>query len=154
MKVKLIQVLTAIALIGVFILFSGCSDDDDGITQADINNLFGTWIQTSVTINGVAASLADVLEWDSETVEGQITYYSTYTYTAYELDSSDSPVYSENGTFEIDDNWLILTTTTVNNSTVTPSQAYNGTWVTDGTTLILTQTVGTDTMVLTLNKLD
>jgi hypothetical protein len=64
----------------------------------------------------------------------------------------DSPLYSEAGTFEIDDNWLILTTTSENDSTITPNQAYNGTWATDGTTLTLTQTVGTDTMVLTLNR--
>jgi hypothetical protein len=153
MKRRLIPLLTVIALTGGFILFSGCSDDDN-ITQTDVNNLYGTWVQASVTINGVAANLADVLEWDEETVEGQIAFYNTYTYTAVELDASDSPVYTENGTFEIDDNWLILTTTTVDDSTVTPSQAYNGTWATDGTTLTLTQTAGTDTMVLTLSRPD
>jgi hypothetical protein len=142
-----------IALTAFGILLTGCSDDD-GITQNDVNNLYGTWIQASVTVNGVAGDLADVLDWDSEAVEGQIAFYNTYTYTANELNSSDSPVYSESGTFEIDDNWLILTTTTVNDSTVTPSQAFNGKWATDGTTLTLTQTVGTDTMVITLNRPD
>ena len=105
-----------------------------------------------MSINGVDADLAEVLEWDEETVEGQIAFYTDYTYEAVELDSLDSPLYTESGTFETDDNWLILTTTSVNDSTVTPSQAYNGNWLIDATTLTLTQTEGTDTMVLTLSR--
>jgi len=138
-------------LAAILLITAGCDGDDDN-TVSDVNDLFGTWVQESVTINGVGADLADVLEWDEETVAGYLALYNDYTYEAKEVNASDSNLYLETGTFDIDDSWLIVTASTENGSPVTPHQVFNGQWSTNGIVLTLTQTVGNDTMVLTLHR--
>ncbi|HOP06960.1 MAG TPA: hypothetical protein PLF13_06680 [candidate division Zixibacteria bacterium] len=150
------RLILAFLLIAVCLLSASCGDDDDDnntVTGPDVSALFGIWGESSVTINGSAADLADVLEWTEGTVSGRITLSDDYTYEAVELDASSSVLYRETGTIEIDDNWVILTMTAENGSSVTPEQTFNGTWSVNQSTLTLSQTIGGTTMVLTLNRL-
>ena len=150
MKKGMMTLLAAIALVAIFIGVNGCGDDD--VTFSDVNDLFGAWDQSSVTVNGTASNLGDVLDWEDDAVRGRMIFYNSYAYAAYEYNASDSAVYTESGDFVTDDEWLILTVATENDSTVAPHQSYNGKWSTDGSVLTLTQTSGDDTMVLTLTR--
>ena len=153
MKTKTTLLTSLILLASILCFTIGCDEDDeDEITNSNVNNLFGTWVESSVTMNGAAADLAEVLEWEEGVVKGTVALNADYTYEANNYNAADSALYTESGTFRIDNNWIIMTATSENDSTITPEQVFNGQWSTDGSTMSLTQTVGNDTMVLGLTK--
>ena len=139
-------------LLALLLPLAACDDDDDGVTNLNPNDLLGTWVQSAVTINGVAEDMGEVFEWADSAVEGHIAFYANNLYEVHELDAQDVPVFSENGTYEIDNTWLILTATTRNGTEITPEQGFNGNWTIDGAVLTLTTTMGQDTMAVTLTR--
>jgi len=146
--------LFAILLVATTLLLAiGCSEDD-GITSPDISELFGTWAQSAVTINGVAADLADVFDWSETTVGVHITFNTDSTYSVNEFDASDSTLYFESGTITIDGSHIIVTTTSENGTAVTPYVSTDGTWAVTGDSLTVSATVEGAEMVLTLTRVN
>ena len=134
------------------LLFAVGCNDDDNITGSDTAELFGTWAQSAVTINGETQSLADVFDWSENTVGIHITYNADSTYSVNEFDASNSTLYYESGTITIDGSHIIITITSENGTAVTPYVSADGTWAISGNTLTISATVDENAMVLTLTK--
>ena len=72
MNTKWTKLFSILFLISMLLLAVGCDDDDDAITN-DVNDpntieLFGTWAQSAVTVNGVEENVADFFDWSEGTV--------------------------------------------------------------------------------------
>ena len=152
MKSKHIARFSLLVLALVAVMAVGCSDDDDGVNQSNPSKLVGTWSITGVTVDGVSADLADMLEWDETTVGGHVTLNSDFTYSSREFDASGNDNYTQSGTYEVDHNWLIIWAESENGSPITKTQELNAQWSVSGNTLSITHTEGTTTMVMTMTK--
>jgi hypothetical protein len=86
----------------VSLLLSGCgpTDPTDMEEEQDFHptaEMVGTWIFQFATVDGVAASLTDVLEWLPGTVESRLHIQANGAYVYEEVNSSGGQVWFESG---------------------------------------------------------
>jgi len=151
MNTKKTNLFLTLLLGAMLLMVVGCDSDDD-IAGPDTSELFATWAQSSATVDGQAAVLADVFDWSETTVGVHITLNADLTYSVNEFDASDSTLYFESGTLTIDGSHIIVTTTTENGNAVTPYASIDGTWAISGNNLVISATEEGHALVLTLTK--
>jgi hypothetical protein len=152
MNAKQLAVTSFLMVALVAFVAVGCSDDDDGVNSNSPSKVVGTWELTSVTVDGTPANLADVFEWEQNTVGSRVILNSDFTYSAREYDASNNDTYTESGTWEVDDNWLIIWATSENGSPITKTQVLNAQWSVSGNTMTLTALNQGSTIELTATK--
>lgn len=94
------------------LLVLGCGDDDDDDNGDPTGNndghppaaMVGVWVFQSVTVNGVAGSLAAVLEWNPDTVGAEIQILTNSTYIYQEVDTNGGQLWFESGFVYVDGN--------------------------------------------------
>ncbi len=150
MNTKLTNLFLTLLLGTMLLMVVGCDKEDD-IAGPDTSELFGTWAQSAVTVNGDEASLADIFDWSQETVGVHTTFNENSTFDVNEFDVSNTTLYTESGTLIINGSQLTVTATSANSTAITPRVNFDGTWAITGNTLTLTAVDG-DTVVITLTK--
>ncbi len=145
MNTKWTKLFSILLLTLMLFLVVGCDDDDDDAITNDVNDpntlaLFDTWAQSAVTLNGVAADLADFFEWSEGAIGTNITFNNDFTYDVNEFNASDSTLYFESGTITVTGSHIIVTTTSEDGTEVTPYVSVDGTWSISGNTLTISAT--------------
>ena len=156
MNKKLTALSFFLLLSTMLFLMVGCSDDDDeivGTINQNTAELFATWEQTSVTVDGVGQSLADFFEWSTGAVRVNVTLNADSTYFVNEYDTSDSTLYLESGTLTISSSQIILTDISENGVAVTPEVVFDGAWAISNNILTLTATVDNHAIIITMTKI-
>jgi len=124
--------IVAILVLGAF---AGCGDDDKGTNNGGTkipSELEGTWILDSAIVDGQGAALRILLFWQENTVSARMTIKSEGLYLYEELDSVDSVIWADTGTFSVNGNSFIWET---DNPFVK-----SGTWEVSGNKLIIRAT--------------
>jgi len=95
---------TYIVLFGLIAV--GCNDDDSdpldpqgGPPPAE---MIGTWTFQSVTVDGAAASLPDVLEWQPSAVAARLMVQANGAYVYEEVDANGGQLWFESGFVFVD----------------------------------------------------
>lgn len=103
-------------LAGLLVLGCGSDDDDDNVDPTGNEDghppaaMLGTWVFQSVTVDGVAASLADVLEWLPATVRAEINIQTNGTYVFQEVNASGGQLWWESGFVYVSGNEIDINT--------------------------------------------
>lgn len=144
---------TCLLLAGLLVL--GCSDDDEDDPGGPgegkpPTTMVDTWVFQSVTLNGAAANLADVLEWQPATVSAEIYIEANGTYVFQEVNAAGGQLWFESGFVfveggEIDINVLQDQDGPVNETSFL-------TYTLAGDTLTLTEVDAGTTVVFTLGR--
>lgn len=97
--------LTAITLFSL-LLIAGCSEDEDDPGGASGGKppaaMVGTWIFQSVTVDGGAASLATVMEWQPNSVEARLHIQANGAYVVEEVNAMGGQLWFESGFVFVD----------------------------------------------------
>ena len=96
--------MLCVALSGLLVFGCGSDDDDSGAGGPPPAAMVGSWTYASVTVNGTAASLSVVLEWEPETVAAQLEVPSDGDYLYQEVDANGAQLWFEIGFFVVDGN--------------------------------------------------
>ena len=142
-------------LAGLLILGCG-SDDDDGDNGDPTGNedghpptaMLGTWVFQSVAVDGVVASLADVLEWLPETVGAEINIQTIGTYVYQEVNASGGQLWWESGFVYVSGNEIDINVLQDGDGPVNETSYL--TFTLESGTLTLTETDEGATIVFTL----
>ncbi len=155
MNKKWMTLALVLLLSTILFLVVGCSDSNDiaGTTNQNTAELYATWEQTSVTVDGVGQSLADFFEWSTGTVRVNVTLNADSTYYVNEYDASDSTLYLESGTLTISGSQITITDTSENGVAVTPVVNFDGTWAINNNILTLTTTSEGHAIIITMTKI-
>lgn len=102
--------LSALLFASLLVVFAACSssddDDDDGGTGPGNGHppaaMIDTWIYASVTVDGAAAVLATVLDWDPLAVEARLHVYDTSAFVYEEVTDRGGQLWAESGFVFID----------------------------------------------------
>ena len=123
------------------------SDDlGDGKPTAD---LVGTWVFQSVTVNGAAQTLADVMEWQPETVGARISIRSNGGYSMEELNSQGQQTFFENGFVFVEGNEMDINILLPDGATI--DETIFTTFTLSGGILTVTTVEDGDTITFTLS---
>ncbi|MEA1980899.1 MAG: hypothetical protein U9N54_07995 [candidate division Zixibacteria bacterium] len=145
MNTKWTKLFSILLLTLMLFLVVGCDDDDDAITNDNTDpntmELFGTWAQSAVTVDGVEMDVAEFFEWSEGAVGTHITFNDDFTYVVNEFDASDETTYYENGTITVTGSHIIVTTTSEEGTAVTPHDVVDGTWSISGDILTVSATM-------------
>ena len=95
------------ALCGVFAIACGdvaSSDDDLGNEESPpLPSLVGVWVFQSVSIDGVPADLAEVLDWVSETAAAELQILENSAFVYQEVDGNGAQLSAESGFVFVND---------------------------------------------------
>jgi len=94
-----------LSLAFLMLLATGCSDDDPVAAQESAllpPELAATWSFSSVTQDGAAALLNDVLRWEPNTEKATLTLNKNGTFDYVEVTAEGERTYQSAGTFKVD----------------------------------------------------
>ncbi|NOG45750.1 MAG: hypothetical protein HND50_10975 [Calditrichaeota bacterium] len=139
------KLINFVILFSMLVFFS-CSESTDNSTESEgegkpLTEMVGTWIFSSVTVDGNQDSLGTVMGWDEYAVEARFHIYENGAYAFEQVDISGGQLWSESGFIYVDEN---------ENEMDINVQQVNGTPVTE--TVAVTYILIEDTFTVTENE--
>ncbi|MCP4572680.1 MAG: hypothetical protein GY838_10050 [bacterium] len=106
------RTLTCYLLLSLLIA-AGCGGDDDDDTGGPQGGkppaeMVGSWVFQSVTLDGAAANLATVLEWQPATVQSRFHVQDNSAYVYEEVNAAGGQLWFESGWIYVDGDELDL----------------------------------------------
>ena len=140
------------ALCGVFAIACGddaSSDDDLGNEESPPPpSLVGVWVFQSVSIDGVPADLAEVLDWVSETATAELQILENSAFVYQEVDGNGAQLSAESGLVFVNDAGEVVLNFQRNNGGVVDEMRLSFVFTVTDDTLMLREVGGTLVFVL------
>jgi len=139
------------------IAFLSCSESTNNSTDSDGDGkpsaeMIGSWIFTSVTVDGNPVNLSIEMEWVAGAVEARLHVYENSAYAYEQVDTKGGQLWAESGFVFVDEseNEIDINVQQINGSSVTETVYVTYTLI--GNTLTLTEIDEGTTIVFTLIK--
>lgn len=146
-------IVSGLALLGLLAL--GCGDENSGGTSGTGDGhppaeMVATWLFQSVTVDGGAADLADVMDWVPGAVSAEIDIQANGAYVFSQLDGGGGQLFFESGFVYVDGDEIDINVQQDSDGSV--NETDYATYTLAGDSMTLTQTDGGATVVFTLMK--
>ncbi len=116
-------------------------------------DMVGKWEIDNLMIDGEPADPAVFFDWETGAVTSRLILYFNHTYETADLDPSDTALYAETGSANVDGDQLTLTELTANGVDIIDGQVVTGTWSMVDDDLVITLEDEGSTAVLTWTRI-